>query len=84
MTTKEKESFYASLAHRLTVARQRCNISIAQLALRSGEQYKTIQDIESGKVKCSLHHAVWMKSILGLDIFTVIEGKNEQRIDDLI
>jgi ribosome-binding protein aMBF1 (putative translation factor) len=86
MTEKERNSFYASLGHLLTVTRQQCNISIAQLAQRSGEQYKTIQDIESGKVKCSLHHLKWMKNVLGLDLNKLVtEGKNEQfRIDDLI
>lgn len=88
MNENQRKSFYLKVGKLLTVTRQQCNISIAQLAQRSGEQYKTIQSIEEGKIKCSLHHALWMKSVLGLDLSKLLlEGKNEQRnhgIDDLI
>lgn len=83
------KKFYIKVGKRLTVARQRRNISIAQLAKRSGEQNKTIRSIEAGNV-CSLHHAVWMKSILGIDLNEIMEGTSEEGIrgirgiDDII
>jgi transcriptional regulator with XRE-family HTH domain len=85
MTEKQIKSFYQRVGRQLTVARQQCNISIAHLALKSGQQYKTIQSIESGESKCSLHHIVWISEVLGMDINQLLEGKNERiSIDDLI
>ena len=72
MTGNSKEIFRQALAEALTDARKKLNISIAELAKQSGEQHKTIVSIEGGKV-CSLHHALWMKRILGIDISKVIE-----------
>jgi hypothetical protein len=87
MIKKDQEKFYSAIGKALTVARQRRNMSIASLATKSGEQYITIVSIESGKV-CSLHHTVWMKSILGLDVNKInMEGKGDKEskgLNDLI
>ena len=91
MIKKEQNSFYKHVGRQLTLARQRANISISSLAHRSGEQHKTIKSIEDGSFRCSLHHAVWMNSILGLDLNALArnynEGNDEHQvtgIDDLI
>lgn len=92
MTKEQQQSFYKAVGKALTASRQQRNITIAELARKSGEQYKTINSIESGSV-CSLHHLVWMVQILGLDItkITMERGEdNEQEIkrgaslDDII
>ena len=92
MTKEQQQSFYKQVGKALTASRQQRNITIAELARKSGEQYKTINSIESGSV-CSLHHLVWMVQILGLDITKIITQRgedNEQEIkrgaslDDII
>lgn len=82
MKKEDQDKFYVLVGRTLQVARQRRNMSIAQLATSSREQHKTIRAIESGKPH-SLHHAVWMKNILGLDLNSIvrdmegISGKEE-------
>lgn len=94
MIKQDQDKFYALVGRALQVARQRRNMSVAQLSTASGEQHKTIKGIESGKLH-SLHHAVWMKNILGLDLNVIIrdmEGKRGEesgkqcgfRIEDFI
>jgi ribosome-binding protein aMBF1 (putative translation factor) len=93
MKKEDQKSFYLKVGKRLTDARRHRNMSIAQLAKQSGEQNKTIRWIEAGNV-CSLHHAVWMSSILGIDITEIItEGSSGEEeytrvavygLDDLI
>jgi predicted transcriptional regulator len=81
MIGNQKELFRLTLGAALTDARKRLNMSIAELAKQSGEQHKTIVSIEGGKV-CSLHHALWMKSILGINVSEVIdsiEGKQDEK-----
>lgn len=77
----DQKSFYSYVGRELTLARQRRNISITKLAQLSGEQHKTIKSIEDGLQRCSLHHAVWMRSLLGLDLNELArdyqEGSNE-------
>lgn len=80
MTKKEQERFYKYVGRKLTLARTRRNITIAELAKLSGEQYKTISFIEKGKC-CSLHHLVWMSRILNINLAKFIkeyEGNHEQ------
>lgn len=77
MIKEQQIKFYKLVGQRLTTERKRRNMTIAQLSTKSGEQNKTIRSIEAGSV-CSLHHAVWMKSILGIDlneILSIMEGK---------
>lgn len=85
MNKEDQKSFYARVGRALTDARKRRNMSIATLSKQSGEQYKTIQDIEAGRV-CSLHHVVWMSRVLGIDINEIArEGKQSGiRIEDII
>jgi predicted transcriptional regulator len=86
MIKKKQNSFYEAVGKALTKERTRRRMSIADLVKASGEQHKTITSIEGGSV-CSLHHLVWMKSILGLDINNIIEGdthEEDSRLDDLI
>jgi ribosome-binding protein aMBF1 (putative translation factor) len=75
MIKEEQKSFYDAVGKLLTSARRHRTMSIAQLSKLSGEQIKTIQSIESGK-GCSLHHLVWMKDILNIDLrdITYTEG----------
>jgi ribosome-binding protein aMBF1 (putative translation factor) len=73
MIKEQQESFYRAVGKALTIARTHRNMSIAALATKSGEQHKTIRSIEAGNV-CSLHHTVWMKSILGLELTKIIKG----------
>jgi ribosome-binding protein aMBF1 (putative translation factor) len=83
MTKEDQVKFYALVGRALQVARQRRNMSIAQLSTKTGEHHGTIRSIEAGKPH-SLHHAVWMKNILGIDINTIIkdmEGNNGQGND---
>lgn len=92
MTREDQGKFYALVGRALQVARQRRNMSIAQLSTASGEQHKTIRGIESGTAQVSLHHAVWMKKILGVDLNAIIgdmEGNNGKdkrsfRVEDFI
>lgn len=91
MNKVNQEKFYALVGRTCQVARQRRNMSIAQLCTASGEQHKTIRGIESGNPH-SLHHAVWMKNVLGIDLNSIIrdmEGNhgNETavfRVEDFI
>lgn len=79
MTKQDQDKFYSLVGRALQVARQRRNMSIAQLSKSSGEQHKTIRGIEAGKPH-NLHHAVWMKNILGLDLNNIIrdmEGNSD-------
>lgn len=71
MTKQNQEKFYGLVGRALQIARQRRNMSITQLSSLSGEQHKTIRGIESGKPH-SLHHVVWMKNILGIDVNGII------------
>lgn len=76
---QKQDEFYKLVARALQVARQQRRMSIADLSNASGEQHKTIKGIESGTAQISMHHAVWMKNILGLDLNAIIrdmEGNN--------
>lgn len=78
MTRDNQEKFYKLVGQACQVARERRRITITQLEKLSGEQHKTIRSIESGRPH-SLHHAVWMKNILGIEINNIIrdmEGKD--------
>lgn len=71
---KEKQiRFYKAVGKCLTDTRKRRNMTVAHLAQISGEQHKTIKSIEEGR-PLSMHHAVWMKKILGIDINKIIEN----------
>lgn len=87
MNKNDQESFYLMVGKSLTKERGRRNITIAQLAKRSGEQTKTIKGIESGR-PCSLHHVVWLVKVLGIDINEIIGGNSGEEssigIDDII
>lgn len=92
MTRVNQELFYKKVGQACQVARERRRITITQLEKLSGEQHKTIRSIESGRPH-SLHHAVWMKNILGIDLNDIIrdmEGKDHGkenvnvRIEDFI
>jgi predicted transcriptional regulator len=93
MIDNQQERFRKALGAALTDARKRLNISIPQLSKSSGEQHKTIVSIESGNV-CSMHHILWMREILGIDINKVIKdsegiqyeqkAKKFRTIDDFI
>lgn len=79
MIKQKQDEFYKLVARALQVARQQRRMSIADLSNASGEQHKTIKGIESGTAQISMHHAVWMKNILGLDLNAIIrdmEGNN--------
>jgi transcriptional regulator with XRE-family HTH domain len=79
---KEKQScFYAAVGRALTSARESRNITIAQLAQKSGEQIKTIQSIEKGKC-CSLHHLAWMRKILGIDFDLVVTNMEGSYVEE--
>jgi len=81
MTRHEQEIFYSKVARALTEARKNASMDIPRLVKLSGEQYKTIQSIESGK-GCSFHHIVWMRSIFNIDvnsIFMDLEGNNDKK-----
>ncbi len=79
MIKQKQDEFYELVGRTLQVARQRRNMSVAELCTASGEQHKTIRGIEEGR-PTSLHHAVWMMNILGIDLNAVIrdhmEGNN--------
>jgi ribosome-binding protein aMBF1 (putative translation factor) len=79
MIKQKQDEFYKLVGRALQVARQQRRMSIADLSNASGEQHKTIKGIESGTAQISMHHAVWMKNILGLDLNAIIrdmEGNN--------
>jgi hypothetical protein len=71
MTQSNQNKFYHLVGRALTVAMQRRSMNITQLSSKSGEHHKTIRGIMEGRAH-SLHHAVWMRNILGLDINTII------------
>lgn len=79
MKKNDQVRFYKIVGKALTSVQKRRSITIAGLADRAGEQYKTIDSIGSGSV-CSLHHAVWMFTVLGIDLNDIIreymEGDN--------
>jgi ribosome-binding protein aMBF1 (putative translation factor) len=72
MIRKEQERFYKMVGKALTSARQRRNISIAELAKLSGEQNKTIRYIEKGNC-CYLHHLVWMSELLDINFAKIVK-----------
>lgn len=82
MIHDNKKSFYLKVGQALTIARQRANMSITQLSKKSGEHHKTIEGIESGR-PFYLHQAIWMKNILGIDIYNIkdIGGKDHGKKD---
>jgi transcriptional regulator with XRE-family HTH domain len=84
MIKEQQEKFYAMVGKYLTTARKRRNMSVQELAKKSGEQNKTVRWIEDGNT-CSLHHILWMSRILKIDINNIIEdieGKYEQETID--
>lgn len=65
--THEQKIFYERVGRVLTAAMKNRSISIGEVARKSGEQHKTISAIMAGK-NCSLHHAAWMRSVLGINL----------------
>jgi ribosome-binding protein aMBF1 (putative translation factor) len=76
MIKKTQINFYTQVGRALTAARRARNMSIQQLANRSGEQNKTIRAIEAGNGQCSLHHLIWMRDVLGMDLNQLTEGNS--------
>lgn len=76
MSAEQHAAFYKSLGRALTVARERRRLSIAQLSSVSGQHHKTIRGIEAGN-PTSMHHLLWMKRELGIDVNDVIARSME-------
>lgn len=80
-----QEKFYKKVGRCLTNERKRRNMTIPHLANLSGEQIKTIQSIEEGR-GLYMHHAIWMKNLMGMDFNKIIEDmegiNHEQEIED--
>ena len=84
MKSNEQKKFYAAVGKACQTARKNRNMTIAGLANKSGEQHKTIVMIEKGNCH-SMHHAVWMRSVLGLDINEILkkymEGNSGEEVE---
>jgi hypothetical protein len=74
--TREQEIFYARVGRVLTDMMKQKNISIGEIKRISGEQDITIRRILNGKC-CSLHHMVWMRNILGINLNEIISNDTE-------
>lgn len=66
-----KKKFYEEFGARIKTARERKNLTLADVARLSGEQYHTIDRIEFGKA-FTAHQLIWMREILDLSIDEVL------------
>lgn len=81
MKKEDQEKFYQTIGRELTKARERKNMTVSQLAKKSGEQFNTIKAIEDGH-RFSFHQASWMKEVLGMNLNILLaDAINTNNID---